>query len=148
MNRVVCDEWPVPGVTMPAIRTRQEVPMATAGATKVKGMDASYYTVKDLKRATAFYNDLLKMTPTWTFGDRVVEYTFPNGETFGLYETEDWTRHGGILFAVDDINAAVAEHKARGVKFEGDGHVESSPVCFMAFGEDSEGNSFILHQHK
>lgn len=122
--------------------------MATAGATKIKGMDASYYTVKDLKRATKFYNDLLKMTPTLTFGENVTEYTFPNGETFGLYQTEDWTPHGGVLFAVDDIQSAVAEHKARGVKFDGDGHIENTPVCFMAFGEDSEGNNFILHQRK
>ncbi len=124
--------------------------MATAGATKIKGMDASYYTVKDLARATKFYNALLSMEPTLVFGENVVEYTFPSGETFGLYKTaeKDWTPHGGILFSVDDINAAVAEHKVRGVKFDGDGHVENTPVCFMAFGEDSEGNNFILHQHK
>jgi len=122
--------------------------MATAGATKVKGMDASYYTVKDLARATKFYNELLGTEPTYKFGEFVVEYTFPNGETFGLYQTKDWTSHGGVLFAVDDLEAAVAEHKARGVKFDNQGQIENSPVCFMAFGEDSEGNSFILHQRK
>lgn len=124
--------------------------MATAGATKVKGMDAAYYYVKDLDRATKFYNALLSTEPTIKVGDVVVEYTFPNGETFGLYKSDDadWTAHGGILFAVDDLAAAVAEHKARGVKFEGDGHIENTPVCFMAIGTDSEGNSFILHQHK
>lgn len=122
--------------------------MATAGATKIKGMDASYYTVKDLKRATKFYNELFGMTPTWAYGETGVEYTFPNGETFGLYQTDDWTPHAGVLFSVDDIQAAVAEHKTRGVKFDGDGHIENTPVCFMAFGEDTEGNSFILHQHK
>lgn len=122
--------------------------MTTAGATKVKGMDATYYTVKDLPRATKFYNSLLDMEPTLVFGENVAEYTFPNGETFGLYQTEEWTQHGGALFAVDDIEAAVAEHKKRGVKFDGDGHIENTPVCFMAFGEDTEGNSFILHQHK
>jgi predicted enzyme related to lactoylglutathione lyase len=124
--------------------------MATAGATKIKGMDASYYTVKDLERATKFYSALLSMEPTLKFGENVVEYTFPSGETFGLYKTAEaeWTPHGGILFNVDDIEAAVAEHKARGVKFDGDGHIENTPVCFMAFGEDSEGNNFIIHQHK
>ncbi|MBV8170427.1 MAG: VOC family protein [Candidatus Eremiobacteraeota bacterium] len=122
--------------------------MATAGATKVKGLDASYYTVKDLARATKFYNELLGMEPTFTFGENVVEYTFPDGETFGLYRTDEWTPHGGLLFSVDDIQKAIAENKARGVKFDGDGHVEETPVCHMAFGEDSEGNSFILHQRK
>jgi predicted enzyme related to lactoylglutathione lyase len=124
--------------------------MAITGKTKVKGMDASFYTVKDLNRATKFYNALLSMEPTLTQGDVVVEYTFPSGETFGLYKPSEgeWTQHGGVLFAVDDLAAAVAEHKARGVKFDGDGHIENTPVCFMAFGEDSEGNNFILHQHK
>ncbi|HEV2907640.1 MAG TPA: hypothetical protein VGX02_00110 [Candidatus Eremiobacteraceae bacterium] len=122
--------------------------MATTEKTKVKGMDAAYYTVKDLDRATKFYNALLSTEPTLAMGD-IVEYTFPTGETFGLYKSaEAWTQHGGILFAVDDLAAAVAEHKARGVKFDGDGHIENTPVCFMAFGEDSEGNNFILHQHK
>ena len=122
--------------------------MATAGATKVKGVDASYYTVKDLGRATKFYNALLGMEPTVTVGDNIVEYTFPDGHTFGLYKTEEWTPHGGLLFAVDDVHSAVAEHKARGVKFDGDGHIEDTPVCHMAFGEDSEGNSFIIHKRK
>ncbi len=122
--------------------------MATAGATKVKGMDASYYTVKDIKRATKFYNALLGQEPTVTVGESAVEYTFPNGETFGLYQTEEWTPHGGILFSVDDVGAAVAEHKARGVKFDDDGKIEDTPVCHMAFGEDSEGNTFILHRRK
>jgi predicted enzyme related to lactoylglutathione lyase len=122
--------------------------MATAGATKVKGMDATYYTVKDMDRAMGFYTALLGMEPTLRFGANVTEYTFPNGETFGLYKTDEWTPHAGILFGVDDIEAAVKEHKARGVKFDGDGHIEDSPGCFMAFGEDTEGNSFVLHQHK
>ncbi|MBV8082289.1 MAG: VOC family protein [Candidatus Eremiobacteraeota bacterium] len=122
--------------------------MATAGATKVKGMDASYYTVKDMARATKFYNELLGMEPTTTFGESVVEYTFPSGETFGLFQSENHAPRGGILFAVDDLHKAVAEHKTRGVKFRNDGDVMDSPVCHMAFGEDSEGNDFILHQRK
>lgn len=124
--------------------------MATAGATKIKGMDASYYTVKDLDRATKFYTGLFGAEPTMRIADVNAEWTFPNGETFGLYKVEEkeWNTHGGLLFSVDDVEAAVKEHKARGVKFDGDGHIENTPVCFMAFGEDSEGNSFILHQHK
>lgn len=122
--------------------------MTTAGATKVKGMDASYYDVKDLARATKFYNDLLGMEPTLTFGDSVAEYTFPGGETFGLYQSGEFTPRGGILFAVDDLEKAVAENKTRGVKFDDEGNIMTSPVCSMAFAEDSEGNRFILHQRK
>src|SRR5215469_10822924 len=51
----------------------REVSMATAGATKVRGMDASYYFVKDMARARKFYDQFLGMEPTLTFGEDVVE---------------------------------------------------------------------------
>ena len=49
------------------------------------------------------------------------------------------------MFAVPDIQQAVEYYRGRGVEIEGP---EESPVCHMAFGEDSEGNNFILHQRK
>lgn len=123
--------------------------MATAGATKVSAIDAAYYTVTDLDRATKFYNDLLGFEPTFTQPGVVSEYTFPGGETFGLYKSDDGIPSGsGVLFAVDDVAAAVAAAKARGVKFGEDGNVTDTPVCHMAFGIDSEGNGFILHRRK
>jgi predicted enzyme related to lactoylglutathione lyase len=42
----------------------------------------------------------------------------------------------------------VAELRGRGVAFQADGEIEETPVCFMAFATDSEGNGFILHQRK
>jgi len=124
--------------------------MATAGATKVKGVDAGYYMVKDLGRATKFYNDFLGMEPTLTVPDTVSEYTFAGGETFGLYKASDgeYYQGHGTLFAVDDINAAVADYKARGIQFDDDGKIDESPVCWMAFAQDTEGNRFIVHQRK
>lgn len=123
--------------------------MATAAAPKVTGLDASYYYAKDLDRATKFYTNLLGMEPSMTFPGMVSEWTFPNGETFGLYhppEESGFKTSGGIMFAVDDVHAAVAAHKARGVEIVD--HVEETPVCFMGFGTDSEGNTFILHKRK
>jgi predicted enzyme related to lactoylglutathione lyase len=124
--------------------------MATAGATKVKGVAAAYYMVKDLDRATKFYNDLLTMTPTLEVPGVVSEYTFAGGETFGLVKSPegDWHSGHGMLFAVDDIKAAVENCKARGVSFEDDGEIEENQNCFMAFANDTEGNRFMLHQHK
>jgi predicted enzyme related to lactoylglutathione lyase len=124
--------------------------MATAGAIKVKGYDAAYYFVKDLDRATKFYTDLFQMEPTLSIPGMVSEYTFPAGETFGLYKPHDGTfRDGhGILFAVDDIEAVVADLKTKGVSFEDDGETEETPVCFMAYAYDTEGNRFILHERK
>lgn len=124
--------------------------MATAGAIKVKGVDAAYYMVKDLDRATRFYNDFLGMEPTLTVPDTVAEWTFAGDETFGIYKSPEgeWFSGHGMLFAVDDINSAVADYKRRGIKFDDDGKIDESPVCWMAFAEDTEGNRFIVHQRK
>lgn len=124
--------------------------MATAGATKVKGVDAAYYMVKDLDRATKFYTDFLGMEPTLAVPGIVAEWTFAGDETFGIYNTgeADWRMGGGMLFAVPDINSAIEDYKKRGIKFEDDGKIEENAGCRMAFAEDSEGNRFILHQRK
>lgn len=124
--------------------------MATAGATKVKGVDAAYYFVKDLDRATKFYTDLFGFAPTLSVPEMVAEWTFSGDETFGIYKPSEgeWHEGHGMLFAVDDIESAVADYRARGVTFEDDGKIEESPGCKMAFANDSEGNRFILHQHK
>jgi len=122
--------------------------MATASATKVKGIHASYYTVKDYDRALKFYKSLIGEDPTFTHGNVLAEWTFPTGETFGIYKTDEWTPHHGLLFGVDDIKASVAEHKSRGVEFDDDGKIDDNGNCYMAFGKDAEGNTFILHQYK
>lgn len=122
--------------------------MATA-APKVTGLDASYYYVQDLDRATKFYTELLGAEPSMAFPGMVSEWTFPGGETFGLYKPQEegtFRTSGGVMFAVDDVRAAVSAHKARGVDVEE--HVEETPACFMGFGTDTEGNGFILHKRK
>jgi predicted enzyme related to lactoylglutathione lyase len=51
----------------------------------------------------------------------------------------------GILFAVDDFDAAVSAIKARGIPI----HMErETPVCFMAMISDPEGNTVTLHKRK
>ena len=52
------------------------------------------------------------------------------------------------MFAVDDVAQAVGAAKARGVKFHDNGEVTDTPACHMAFGEDPEGNQFIMHHRK
>ena len=123
--------------------------MATSIGTKVKAVDAAYYTVKDLDKQTQFYTDLLGFAPTLAVPNVVAEWTFPGGSTFGLYKSESGESWGsGVMFAVDDVAAAVAQCKARGVKFGQDGRIEDTPVCHMAFAEDPEGLGFILHWRK
>src|ERR1700730_2045338 len=99
--------------------------MGSTTKQKVKGLDASYYTVKDLGSQTKFYTDLLGFEPTLAVPDLVAEWTFPNGgATFGLYKSSSGESWGsGAMFAVDDVAAAVAECKTRGVEFGEDGAI-------------------------
>jgi len=132
--------------------------MATARTARVQGVDAVFYPVKDLERATKFYNALLGMKPTQSWPNFGAEYTLPHGETFGFLRFPDiprfevyrkaWPCGSGVMFAVDDVEATVAAAKARGVQFFNEGKVEETPVCHMVFGEDGEGNSFVLHRRK
>lgn len=123
--------------------------MTTAAQVGITGIDASYYMTKDLAKATAFYNALFGSEPAMHIPDMVSEWTFGGGETFGLYqpgEDGEWRPGGGLLFHVGDLKAAKAASIAIGAQF--DEHVEETPLCYMAFGEDPEGNRFILHQPK
>jgi predicted enzyme related to lactoylglutathione lyase len=113
---------------------------------KVLGVDATYYWAKDLPRATAFYTSLIGSPPTGSMENVYSEWTFPNGESFGLYKGDPFVRCDGVMFAVEDVAATVAELKKLGLTVHGD--VDETPVCFMGFAEDSEGNGFILHHRK
>ncbi len=120
---------------------------------KVSGIDAIYYTVKDVAAQTVFYAGLLGIEPAMTWPGRLAEWEFADGNSFGLYQTEGHDgagggRSGSAMFAVDDVAKAVEEAKARGVHFHEDGEITDTPACHMAFGEDPEGNQFILHHRK
>jgi predicted enzyme related to lactoylglutathione lyase len=124
--------------------------MAVAEKVAIQGVDASVYLVKDVDRAKKFWQDTMGCTMTMDYGPYGGEFTFGDDTTFGLYKPDDqeWRQGGGMLFRVDDVAAAVAHYKAKGVKFDDDGKIEDTPVCWMAFAEDSEGNYFILHKRK
>ena len=115
---------------------------------KVRGIDITTYLVKDPQRAKAFYRDTMGFELTQDYGDNGGEFTFPDGTTFGLWKMEDgtWNAGDGVMFNVDDVPKAVEYFRSRGVKIAE--HRHDGEHCTMAFGEDSEGNSFILHQRK
>lgn len=118
---------------------------------KVTGIDATYYTVRDIDGLTRFYAELLGAPPDMSMGGRLSEWTFADGTSFGLYAPEGGDAHvpnGSAMFAVEDVAQAVGEAKARGVHFHENGEITDTPVCHMAFGEDTEKNQFILHHRK
>ena len=53
---------------------------------------------------------------------------------------------GTVAFEVEDLDALIADLKAKNVTFKSD--IIHSPVCRMAVCLDSEGNSILLHQLK
>ena len=112
----------------------------------IKGIDISAYLVRDAQAQIAFYRDVLGMTPTEIDDQgRGAEFTLADGSTFGVWKPEDGETGGAIMFAVDDAKKAVEHYRARGLQLS---DLMESPVCFMSFGQDPEGNSIIIHQRK
>ncbi len=112
----------------------------------IKGIDIASYLVKDPQRAIAFYRDVLGMTPTALDEQgRGAEFTLADGSTFGVWKPDNGGTGGAMMFAVDDAKAAVAHYRERGLQLS---DVMESPVCFMAFGQDPEGNAIMIHQRK
>ncbi len=119
-------------------------------AISITGMDLSGYMVKDAPRAIAFYRDALGFEPVKVYpDDRGAEYELPDGTTFGLWggggRVMPFQPSNGILFAVDDLDAAVSALTARGIPIV---MQTETPVCFMAMIHDTEGNMVTLHKRK
>ena len=114
----------------------------------IKGIDIAAYLVKDPQAEIAFYRDVLGMTPTETDDEgRGAEFTLADGSTFGVWKPDDQedASGGAVMFAVPDVNAAIARIRERGAEVS---EPIESPVCTMAFGRDPEGNGYIIHCRK
>lgn len=117
----------------------------TNGAT-ITGIDIAGYLVKDPKAAIAFYRDVLGIAPTALDDDaRGAEFTLSDGATFGVWKPEEGETGGFVMFSVSDVHDAVASYRKRGLEVS---DVTETPLCYMAFTKDPEGNGIILHQRK
>ncbi len=105
--------------------------------------------VTDKERARKFYQETLELKPGMTGMEGAwTEYEIGN-VTIGVGCHPDWkpSRDGtSIAFEVDDIDAAIATLKERGVKF--DMEKIETPVCFMAQFRDPDGNKLLVHKRK
>jgi predicted enzyme related to lactoylglutathione lyase len=109
------------------------------------------YPVKDMPRARAFYEETLQLGPgSGGASSPWVEFDLPGGGCLAITTVtpnEPSASAGGtIAFEVDDLPAAVAELKTKGVTIAAEG-IES-PVCRMAVVKDPDGNAIILHKLK
>ena len=122
----------------------------SAPRVRIAGIDLSGYMCKDAQRAIGFYRDVFGLEPAIVYpGGRGAEYELPDGTTFGLWGggggVMPFQPSNGILFAVDDLDEAVAALEARGIAVEMN---FETPVCRMAMIRDTEGNTVTVHQRK
>jgi len=105
--------------------------------------------VSDAERARKFYQETLELTPSTTaMGGAWVEYDLGT-VTIGVGCHPAWkaSRDGTtVAFEVEDIDAAIAKLKERGVTF--DMEKTETPVCWMAQFRDPDGNKLVVHKRK
>jgi predicted enzyme related to lactoylglutathione lyase len=112
----------------------------------ITGVDLFGYFTSDPQRSIAFYRDVLGIAPTEiTAEGRGAEFTFADGTTFGVYRPDEPQSGAAVMFAVGDIDAALARFRERGAQLS---EPRETPVCFMSFGVDPDGNTVIIHQRK
>ena len=108
-----------------------------------------YIPVSDLKRARAFYEQKLGLGPGQEFGPGVIYSSGPNSSFFMYPSPGAGTSKASQAFwQVDDVEAEVAELKAKGVVFEEYDSPGLKTVNSIATGggaktawfKDSEGN--------
>jgi catechol 2,3-dioxygenase-like lactoylglutathione lyase family enzyme len=112
---------------------------------KVERVDFVDVPSRDMERSIAFYRDVLELPQN---PREPTEFEAGN-VTLAIWKPEDQgvefskSAAHGIALRVADVAAARAELEAKGVEFIGE---RDSGVCNMAFFEDPDGNSLILHR--
>lgn len=116
----------------------------TSTMSTITGLDLVGCVVRDVPASVEFYRDKLGLVPNMVH-EQGAEFIMPDGNTFGLYNPGDMTPHVSMMFAVRDIQQAIAEFQARGLHAS---PPSESEVCHMAFAQDPDGNNVIIHQRK
>jgi len=108
--------------------------------------------VEDMARARAFYEGVLGLKPETVSENVWTEYVLPDDTALALGDV----RVMGLEFAPvkgGAIGLRVSEPKTAFDKLKGLGYAQAdevieTPVCFMGFVQDSEGNALVVHRHK
>ncbi len=112
----------------------------------IVGVDLVTYFTRDPQKSIAFYRDVLGLEPTEIDEKgRGAEFTLRDGSTFGVWKPEEEASGAAVMFAVTDIHDALPRLRERGAQLS---EPDETPVCYMAFGSDPDGNTIIIHQRK
>jgi predicted enzyme related to lactoylglutathione lyase len=118
----------------------------------IKSIGFTVYAVTDIKKARAFYEGALGLTPGKEFdpnkdGASWVEYevggaTFAIGCAPGQYNPSE---DGAVVsFEVDDFKATIADLKSKKVPFKLE--PMDFPTCSMAIITDPDKNRVLIHK--
>jgi predicted enzyme related to lactoylglutathione lyase len=116
---------------------------------------SAYIPVTDIDRARRFYEVILGIQPKEEFGGGVV-YECGNGTSFFMYRSAGagTSKASYAFWEVDDVEAEVAELKARGVAFEQydmpgiemQNSIATAGGAKTAWFKDTEGNILAVSQ--
>ena len=117
---------------------------------KIKGIGFVGVPVTDLKRARAFYEDVLGLKISdEMMGGKWIEYGVGN-DTLAIANVGDaWTpsdQGTGAALEVEDFDEAISRLKDRQVRFAAEPF--ETPCCHMAVVQDPDGNKLMIHKLK
>jgi len=106
--------------------------------------------VSDMKKATAFYRDVLGFELVKEYGGEWADVMAPGGLKLGLHPggklpLKPHSRHLSIGLQVEDLDAAAKALAAKGVKFE---EAPADRGVRLAYFTDPDGNPFYLAEVK
>ena len=116
----------------------------------IKGIAFTGSSVTDMKRARAFYENVLGLNPSEEMaGGKWIEYEVGGG-TFAITNIDpEWTpsdQGTAIAFEVDDMDVTIGKLKKSGAKFFLD--KRETPVCWTAIIYDPDRNKVVIHKRK
>ena len=117
---------------------------------KIKGIGFVGVPVTDLKRARAFYEDVLGLKISdEMMGGKWIEYGVGD-DTLAIANVSDtWTpsdQGTGAALEVEDFDEAISRLKDRQVCFAAEPF--ETPCCHMAVIQDPNGNKLMIHKLK
>lgn len=115
----------------------------------IRGLAFFVFPVKDPAQARLFYEGKLGLCLTHQYGALWFEYDL--GDATYAVARADAThpvpvRSAVVAFEVDDLDTAVTQLKALGVRFRQDSC--ETPVCRLAVALAPDFNKVLLHQRK